>query len=88
MKSQRKEGLLRILISGISGIIFYIWTWLTIILSVINLVWTILSGEKIKEFYGFSEEYSKELNIFARYVSFTSDDRPLPFKKIFKKFNN
>lgn len=85
--NQRKEGLIRILIVIVSGIIFYVWGWLILVLTIINLIFVLIFGKKIKEFEGFCEEFSKELNLFVRYLTFTTDERPFPFKKIFKKVN-
>ena len=87
MINQRKEGLIRILVAIASGIIFYVWGWLILVLTVINLIFVLISGKKIKEFEGFCEEFSKEINTFIRYLIFTTDERPFPFKKIFKKVN-
>jgi hypothetical protein len=84
---ERKEGLLRILIAFVSGLIFYFWGWLILILTIINLVYVLISKTKIKEFNAFCDEFSKELNVFVKYITFISDDRPFPFKTIFKKVN-
>ena len=70
------------------GIIFYVWGWLIFLLTIINLVYVLISRGKIKEFWAFCEEFSNELNIFVKYITFISDDRPFPFKTILKKINN
>ena len=84
---ERKEGLLRILIAIVSGMIFYFWGWLIFILTIINLIYVFISKMKIKEFEIFCEEFSKELNMFIRYITFISNERPFPFKRVLRKIN-
>lgn len=81
---EREEVLWRILIAIVSGIILYIWGYAVAIVAIINLVYTLIFGKRIKELAEFSEIWATQFYYFARYISFVSNERPFPFKELKK----
>lgn len=86
--SQRKEAWFRVIVLIISGIIIGIWKALIQFLAVIHWVYVIFSGKRIKELAEFCEIWNTQTYIFLRYITFVSNERPFPFKKLSKNISN
>jgi hypothetical protein len=82
IKSERKEGWFRIIVAVVSGIILGVWKSLISVLSFINWIITIVSGNRNKSIAMFSEYWNTELYKFTRYMTFVSNKRPFPFSKL------
>lgn len=87
LKMERKEAWMRIPIGIVSGIIVYVWAYLIGLFFIINLVYKIFTGEKIKELSEMSETWNTQNYHFARYMTFCSNKRPFPFEKLKKEIS-
>ena len=84
---ERVEALMRIVVGIVSGIILAIWRGLIQILGIINFVWTLISGKRIKDIAEFSEIWNTQVYIFLRYMTFVSNERPIPFNSLTKNYS-
>jgi len=84
MKKSKKEAWFRLFVAIVSGIIFWIWKGLVIILALVNLILVIFTGKKNKEIASFCEYWNTEVYKFIRYLTFVSNKRPFPFSKLEK----
>lgn len=78
-EKEREEALMRIVVGFISGIVLYLWGYAVAVLAVVNLVYTLVVGKRIKEIAEFTEIWSTQLYYFVRYMGFVSNKRPFPF---------
>jgi len=76
---ERGEGVLRLLVLLISGLVIKVWSILVALLAVINLIITLFSGRRDKSIANFCEIWNTQAYIFVRYVTFVSNERPFPF---------
>lgn len=81
-KTERKEAWMRIVVGVVSGIILYIWFCLICAFFVINWVCAIFGGKKIKQLAELSEVWNTQVYIYFSYMTFVSNQRPLPFGKL------
>ena len=81
-KSERGEAWMRIVVGIISGIVLYVWFWLIGIFFIINWVYAIFSGKKLKQLAELSEVWNTQVYIYFSYMTFVSNQRPLPFGKL------
>ncbi len=84
---ERLEALMRIIVGIVSGIILTIWKILIQIFGIINFIWTLISGKRIKELAELSEIWNTQVYVFLRYMTFVSNERPMPFRRLTKKFS-
>ena len=80
--SERTEALMRIFVGIVTGIILYFWGYLVIILLVINFVYTIFAGKRLKELAEMCEIWNTQAYVLKRYLIFESNKRPFPFTKL------
>ena len=85
--SERTETLMRIVVGVVTGIILGIWKILIQIFAVVNFVWTLISGKRIKEIAEMSEMWNTQNYVFLRYITFVSNERPMPFNSLTKNFS-
>tara|TARA_Y100000310_G_scaffold7303_1_gene8003 strand:+ start:86 stop:358 length:273 start_codon:yes stop_codon:yes gene_type:complete len=85
--SERAEALMRIIVIIVTGIILGIWKILIQIFIVINFIWTIISGSRIRDLAELSEMWNTQIYVFLRYITFVSNERPMPFNKMTKNFS-
>jgi len=85
--SERTEALMRVIVIIISGIILGIWKILIQIFILVNFIWTIISGNRIKDLAEFSEIWNTQIYVFLRYITFVSNERPMPFEKMTKSMS-
>ncbi len=81
-KSERKESLMRILIFIITGVIVYLWGYVSLFLILVNWILTLISGKRNQAIGEFVEKWSSTVYYFAHYVSGESNERPFPFTRI------
>jgi len=85
--SERLEALVRILVAIVTGIILYFWAFLVGVLIIINFVWTIISGKRVKEIAEMCENWNTQKYIYFRYVQFLNNERPFPFNRMTKNIS-
>jgi len=81
---ERLETLMRIIVLIVTGIILAVWRYLIVLFWVINFVWTLISGKRIKEIAELTEIWNTQVYIFMRYMNFVTNERPFPFRKLTK----
>jgi len=86
-KSERLEALMRIIVGIVTGIVLVVWRYLIFVFVVINFVWTLISGKRIKELADLCEIWNTQWYVFTRYMIFLSNERPMPFRKMTKSFS-
>ena len=84
---ERLEVLMRIVVGIITGIILVVWRYLIFVFVVINFVWTLISGKRIKELADLSEVWNTQWYVFTRYMIFVSNERPMPFRRLTKNIS-
>ena len=85
--SERTEALMRIFVGIVTGIILYFWGYLVVILLVINFVYTIFVGKRLKELANMCEIWNTQAYTLKRYIIFESNKRPFPFSKLEKSMS-
>ncbi len=86
-ESERSESLMRIVVGIISGIIFYVWMYVIGIFIIVNLIYTLIKGQRSKEIADMCEIYNTQIYVFWRYMTFVSNVRPFPFEGLTKNFS-
>jgi len=86
--AERKEAFMRIIVAVVSGIILGLWKVLIQVLTVIHWIYVIFSGKRIKELADFCEIWNTQTYTFLKYLTFVSNERPFPFRKIKKSISN
>ncbi len=81
---ERVEVLMRIVVAIVTGIILSIWEILIQIFFVINFVWTLIAGKRIKDLAIMSETWNTQMYMFRRYMVFLTNERPFPFSPLAK----
>ena len=84
---ERGEIFMRIVVAIVSGIILAVWRWFIIILAVVNLVYTLFAGKRLKELAQMSEIWNTQIYIFLRYLTFVTNERPFPFRSLTKSIS-
>ena len=79
VKSSREETWMRLIVAIVSGIILCIWSYLIGVLIVINFVYGIFTGKRLREIAEMCEIWNTQMYMFKRYVIFLSNVRPFPF---------
>jgi sorbitol-specific phosphotransferase system component IIC len=86
--SERKEAWMRILVAIVSGIILCLWSYVICALIVVNFIVTAVRGKRIKDLANFCEIWNTQVYVFTRYLSFTSNVRPMPFTSLAKNMSS
>lgn len=81
-KSERKEALMRLVVLIVTGIIVYLWGYVSLFLILVNWIWTLICGKRNQPIGGFVEKWGSTVYYFVHYVSGESNDRPFPFASI------
>lgn len=85
--SERKEAFIRIPVGIITGIVLVIWRYLIFVFMMINFVYTIFAGKRLKQIAEMSEMWNTQWYVFQRYLIFESNTRPFPFTNIAKSMS-
>lgn len=80
--SERKEAFMRIIVGIVTGVILGIWAYLIYALVFVNFIVTIFTGKRVKDLAKFSEIWNTQSYTFVRYMTFVSNQRPMPFKPL------
>ena len=78
-KSERIEALMRIPVVIISGMILVLWRSLIYLLVIINFIYILISGRRLKELVEMGEFWNAQWHQFWTYIIFASNDIPFPF---------
>lgn len=81
---ERGEALMRLVVGVVSGIIFYVWTYVIGAFVIANLVYTLIKGQRSKDIARLCEIYNTQIYYFYRYMTFVSNERPFPFESLKK----
>ena len=84
---ERKEILMRIAIAIVSGIILAVWRWLIFIFVLINWIYTLCAGKRLKELAELSEVWNTQIYTYLRYLTMVTNERPFPFKSLTKNIS-
>jgi len=79
---------MRIPVFIVSGIVLNVWRLLVMALAVVNFFIVLIVGKRNKEIAEFSEIWNTQAYLFLRYMTFNSNDRPFPFKKMSKNLSD
>ena len=85
--NERKEALIRIVVGIVTGIILGVWKMVIQIFAVINFLITLISGKRSKDLADLCEMWNTQIYVFLRYMTFVSNERPTPFRKLTKNFS-
>jgi hypothetical protein len=86
-EKERGEALMRIVVGIVSGVIIYVWAYLIALFFIINLIYTIIKGNRMRELAEMSEIWNTQAYTFYRYMTFTTNTRPFPFESLEKSMN-
>lgn len=84
---ERKEALMRIFVWIVSGIILTVWRFFIYLLVLVNLIYTVFMGKRLKDLAEMGEIWNTQWYIFQRYILFVSNKRPFPFEKLERKMS-
>ena len=85
--SERKEAWMRIIVGIVSGIILDIWKIFIIVLAVVNWIYAVIAGKRLKELAEMSEVWNTQLYAYVRYMTFVTNERPFPFADLTKSMS-
>jgi len=84
---ERLEILMRIFVGIVSGIIFAVWRGFVVVITIVNWIYTLFAGRRMKEIADLSEIWNTQIYIFQRYLILESNERPFPFNKLSKSMS-
>ena len=84
---ERSEVFMRIVVGIVSGIILGVWRYFIIVLFIVNWVYTLFAGKRLKELAELSEVWNSQWYVFQRYLIFVTNKRPFPFSKLEKNMS-
>jgi hypothetical protein len=84
---ERLEILMRIVVAIVSGIVLGVWKWFIFVIGVINWIYTLFAGKRMKELANISEVWNTQLYTFLRYMTLVSNKRPFPFSSLEKSIS-
>ena len=84
---ERTEVFMRIVVLIVTGIILAVWKWLIVVFVVVNWVYTLFAGKRLKELAELSEIWNTQWYIFQRYLIFVTNKRPFPFNRLEKSMS-
>ena len=85
--SERKEAWMRIIVLVVSGIVLGVWQYFIFVLAIINWIYDVFAGKRLKELAEMSEIWNTQNYIFVRYLTSMSNERPFPFRKLTKNIS-
>lgn len=87
MDKERSEAFMRIFVAFVTGIILGVWKALIVVFFVVNWVYILFAGKRLKELAMLSEMWNTQMYIFIRYLIFVTNKRPFPFNKLEKNIS-
>jgi hypothetical protein len=86
-EKERGEALMRIVVGIVSGIILYVWGYVILLFFIINLIYTLIKGNRMRELADMSEIWSTQMYTFYKYMTFMTNTRPFPFESLEPSMN-
>ena len=80
--SERKEALLRLAVLLVTGLVVYLWGYVSYFLMLINWIVALITGARNQAIAEFIENWTSTMYYFTKYLSGMSNERPFPFNKI------
>lgn len=84
---ERTEILLRIPIAIVSGIILGVWRYFIFVICIVNWIYTLFAGKRMKQLAELSEVWNTQVYTYLRYLTLVNNDRPFPFNDLTKNFS-
>jgi len=84
---ESSEIFMRIFFAVVSGIILSVWKTFIIILCIVNWIYTLFVGKRIKELAEMGEMWNTQQYVFIRYMILESNERPFPFEGLTKNIS-
>ncbi len=78
----RKEIWMRIPVLIVTGIILGIWRYLIYVFFLVNFLYGIFTGKRLKEICELSETWNTQVYDFFQYINFVTNKRPFPFSNL------
>ncbi len=85
--SERVEILMRVVVAIVTGVILSVWKWLILALGVINWIFTLFAGRRLKDLADLCEVWNTQTYIFIRYMTLITNERPFPFRSLTKNIS-
>jgi len=85
--SERIEALIRIVVFIVSGTILLVWRLFIYILIILNLIYTVIFGKRLRDLADIAEVWNTQWYVFQRYIIFLNNTRPFPFGKLQRKIS-
>jgi len=86
-KGERVEALMRIIVVIVSGIILSVWKIFIQVIGIVNWVYTLFAGKRMKELADLSEIWNTQAYVFLRYMTMVTNERPFPFNNLTKSYS-
>jgi hypothetical protein len=83
-KGERKEALMRIIVAIVSGIILSVWRYLLVVFVLINFLYALFAGKRLKRIAELSEIWNSQFYDYIQYLTFVTNKRPFPFNDLRK----
>jgi hypothetical protein len=83
-ENERQEAWMRILVFIVSGIILEVWGFFILVFALVQFILIIVDGKKNKEILEMCKTYVEQVYVFAKYITFISNERPFPFSELVK----
>ncbi|MEX0932628.1 MAG: DUF4389 domain-containing protein [Candidatus Pacearchaeota archaeon] len=77
----------RIVVLIVTGTLLSVWKAFILFLVLINFVYTIFKGKRLKQVAEMGEIWNTQWYIFQRYMIFVSNKRPFPFTNLEKSLS-
>ena len=87
MNDERVEIFMRIFVGVVTGIILGVWKALIVVFFVVNWVYVLFVGKRLRELAEMSEMWNTQMYIFLRYLIFLTNKRHFPFNKLEKNIS-
>jgi len=84
---ERTEVWMRILIAIVTGVVLGVWRYFILVLAIINWFYALFAGKRLKELANLSEVWNTQTYTYIRYLTFVTNERPFPFKKLAKNIS-
>ena len=84
---ERREAWMRIVVGIVSGITLSVWRYFVAVISLINFIYTIFAGKRLKRLSELGEIWNTQWYVFQRYMVFVSNYRPFPFTDLQKNMS-
>lgn len=78
----RGEALFRLVVAVVSGIILWVWGYVTCLFAFTNLIIVLITGKRNKDLSELALVWLTQVYATGRYLFFIDDVRPFPFNSL------